>query len=88
MIEIDFRYKRKIYIIKCSTNDILKNICQDFAQKNSLDFDEILFTYKGRKLNLDLNLSIRQQFNLDDNEDNIRKKICVYNQTSICIHFF
>ena len=88
MIEIDFRYKRKSYIIKCSINDILKNICQDFAQKNSLDFDEILFTYKGRKLNLDLNLSIKQQFNLDDNGDIIRKKIFVYNQTSICIHFF
>ena len=88
MIEIDFRYKRKSYIIKCSINDILKNICQDFTQKNSLDFDEILFTYKGRKLNLDLNLSIKQQFNLDDNGDIIRKKIFVYNQTSICIHFF
>ena len=88
MIEIDFRYKRKSYIIKCSINDILKNICQDFTQKNSLDFDQILFTYKGRKLNLDLNLSIKQQFNLDDNGDIIRKKIFVYNQTSICIHFF
>ena len=88
MIEIDFRYKRKSYIIKCSINDILKNICQDFVQKNSLDFDEILFIYKGRKLNLNLNNSIKQQFNLDDNRDIIRKKIFVYNQTSICIHFF
>lgn len=87
MIEICFRYERKIKKIKDSKDALLKSVCECFAEKNSLDFEELFFTYKGTKLNLDLNLSIKQQFNLDDNIKKNKFILEVYKQNTIWIKF-
>ena len=53
MEEIKFNFLlTKIY--KCSKNDILKNLCQKFANEQKLNFDNLCFKYDGEIFNKEL----------------------------------
>ena len=75
MIEINFKYKEKNNIIKCNKEDLIKQVCTNFAEQTDLDIDNIFFIYEGRKLNLELNFTITEQFRLDDKKNKKKKRI-------------
>ena len=64
MIEVVFKYKDKEFIINYDRPRKLKEICEEFATKQSLDMNDIFFTYKYEKVNLNTELYLEQQFNL------------------------
>ena len=51
MEEVIFNLNGVQTIIKCNKEDLMKDICQKFAKENSLDISNILFLYKGNKIN-------------------------------------
>ena len=57
MENIEFLYNGNKTIIQCNLNDKLENICQKFATKVQVNLNELLFLYKGDKLNFDLKLN-------------------------------
>ena len=75
MIEINFKYREKNNIIKCNKEDLIKQVCINFAEQTDLDIENIFFIYEGRKLNLELNFTINEQFRLDDKKNKKKKRI-------------
>jgi surface protein len=51
MAEVIFNLKGIQKKIKCSKDDLMKDIFQKFAKENSLDINRISFHYKGNKIN-------------------------------------
>ena len=78
MMEINFRFKED-YIIKCKGTDLVKDICLNFAKKHSLDTNKIFFIYEGKKLNLELDLYVSQQFDFSkDNKSKRPKRVEIF----------
>ena len=57
MIKVEFNFKGNVTRILCSENDIIDNICKEFASKAEIDINNLSFLYSGNKLNLDLPFS-------------------------------
>ena len=70
MSEINFNYQTKITVIQRRIDDLMKDICQKFADKNQININEIYFIYNGNTINE--NYTFAQQAN---SEDNIRNKM-------------
>ena len=78
MMEINFRFKEN-YIIKCKGTDLVKDVCLNFARKHSLDKNKIFFIYEGKKLNLELDLYVSQQFDFsNDNKSKRPKRVEIF----------
>jgi len=68
----EFEYNGSKTIIQCNPNDQMKNICEKFAEKASIDINSIYFLYSSNKVNYDLTY-----FQTANNEDRIRNQINV-----------
>ena len=75
MSEISFLYQSSETLIQCQKDDLMKDICIKFANKNKININDIYFIYNGNKINE--NLTFTQQVNTDDNIRN-KMKILVY----------
>ena len=75
MMEIKFNYKNKSQIIKCNLTDLIKDVCENFANKNSLDIDNLLFVNEGKTINLNSGFYVEQQFKFfsDKKQKKLRK---------------
>ena len=78
MIEIIFKFNSQKYNIEYNEPKTLKEICEDFAQKHSLDKNDIFLIYKDEEVNLNTELYVEEQFNLLKNKT---KKILEF---SVC----
>ena len=65
MLEINFIYKGQNYLIQYQELTKVKEAFEEFANKNFLKIEELIFFYKEIKVNLNLDLSIQQQFDLE-----------------------
>ena len=74
-MEIKFNYKNKSQIIKCNLTDLIKDVCENFANKNSLDIDNLLFVNEGKTINLNSGFYVEQQFKFfsDKKQKKLRK---------------
>ena len=61
--------------IKCSKNDKMDDICLKYSKKINKDKDNLLFLYKGKNINFDLNYN--EQAN-DIDKDNHEMKLLVF----------
>jgi hypothetical protein len=77
-IEIYFKYKKKKAIpIESEASDKFKDICEKYAENQSLNIKNIIFIYEGEKINLNTQLLVWQQFHLDKLEKTkIEIKVC------------
>ena len=72
MITLKFKYKQREYSIQCQKTDKMKEICQQFATQNDLDFISKIFVYDDKKLNLkNNNYSIMKLLNLENNNNTV-----------------
>ena len=81
MLEINFKYNNQTFPNKCHLDDKIKDICQNFAEKNILEIDNLIFINKGTQINFKLDLLVKQEFNLlNDQQNQILKteEILVY----------
>jgi hypothetical protein len=77
MIEINFKYQKKNNFIKCKENDIISDICEQF--KNKIKINRISFIYEGMKINLELKMTVKDLFQLNNMK---KKKRCEINVIS------
>ena len=75
MSEINFLYQSTETVIQCTKDDLMKDICQRFANKNEININDIYFIYNGNKVNE--NYTFVQQASNEDNSRN-KMKILVY----------
>ena len=75
MSEINFLYQSTETVIQCTKDDLMKDICQRFANKNTININDIYFIYNGSKVNE--NYTFDQQANTEDNTRN-KMNILVY----------
>ena len=75
MSEIYFSYQSTETVIQCAKDDLIKDICQKFANKNIININDIYFIYNGTKVNE--NYTFVQQANSEDNSRN-KMNILVY----------
>jgi len=68
----EFVYNGNKTIIQCNPDEQMKNICEKFAEKVSIDINSIYFLYSSRKVNYDLTY-----YQTANNEDKIRNQINV-----------
>ena len=61
--------------IQCSTDDLMKDICQKYANKIGRNINSLVFLYGGSNLNFQL--SFKEQANIIDKERN-EMNILVY----------
>ena len=54
--------------IQCSTDDLMKDICQKYANKIGRNINSLVFLYGGSNLNFQL--SFKEQANIIDKERN------------------
>ena len=54
MVEVEFDYNNNKTTIYCQKEDLMKNICQRFSNKLSIDVNDLYFIYGGNILNLEL----------------------------------
>ena len=54
--------------IQCSTDDLMKDICQKYANKIQRNVNSLIFLYGGSNLNFQL--SFKEQANIIDKERN------------------
>lgn len=54
MAEVSFKYNGQNVIIQCEKNELMKNICQKFANKSMTSINNVLFLFNGGKLDLNL----------------------------------
>ena len=72
MITLKFKYKQREYSIPCQRTDKMKEICQQFATQNNLDFISKIFVYDDKKINLkNNNYSIMKLLNLENNNNTV-----------------
>jgi len=72
MVEIEFYFRGSITSIQSNFNDSMKKICMNFAQKVSIDLNNIFFCYNGNKINMNLKCS-----DVIKNLDKERKKMSI-----------
>ena len=70
MQEINFKYNNQTFPIKCNLDDKIKDVCKIFAEKNSLEIDNLIFINQGTQINFKLDLLVEQEFNLPNNQQN------------------
>ena len=63
-MEINFKYQERNYIVKYNEADLIKDVCKKFAEDNNLDFDYIYFVYEEEKIDFNLELFVRQLYDL------------------------
>ncbi len=68
MVEIIFIYNGKKTKISRDIKEKINKICQEFSNKEGIDFNKLNFECKGNKINMDL--SLEQYFNKIDNKIN------------------
>ena len=79
MIDIHFIYKEKKKKIKCNKCDSVLNVFKKYSSEAKLDFDNLIFFYENKKINLELDLVIEDQFNLNKSK---KIKILVFDNIS------
>ena len=65
MIEILFLYKHKEFNFKLKEPKKIKDVCEEFAIKESLNINDLIFIYKSEKISLETELYIEEQFDLE-----------------------
>ena len=80
MSEIYFSYQSTQTVIQCQKDDLMKDICQKFANKNLIKINDIYFIYNGTTINE--NNTFAQQANSADNKRN-KMNILVYNYNTL-----
>ena len=68
----EFEYKGTKTLIQCNPNDKMKNICENFTKKLSIDMNSIYFLYSSNQLNYELTF-----IQTANNIDKIRNQISV-----------
>ena len=89
-MENKFNYKNKSQIIKCNLTDLIKDVCENFANKNSLDIDNLLFVNEGKTINLNSGFYVEQQFKFfsDKKKKKLRKaELLVIQKTGFLVTF-
>ena len=84
MIEINFKYQKEDNIIKCNEDDYIKDLCEQI--KNKIKNNKIYFIYEGEKINLELNMTVRDFFQLNNKEKETKCEINVISE-SIFVQF-
>ena len=67
--------------IHCTTEDKMKDICQNYSTKINKNMDSLLFLYEGNKVNFDL--SFKEQANIID-KNNQEMKLLVNKNKNNC----
>ena len=67
--------------IHCTTEDKMKDLCQNYSTKINKNMDSLLFLYEGNKVNFDL--SFKEQANIID-KNNQEMKILVNKNENNC----
>ena len=67
--------------IHCTTEDKMKDICQNYSTKINKNMDSLLFLYEGNKVNFDL--CFKEQANIID-KNNQEMKLLVIKNENIC----
>ena len=75
MAEVTFNLNGNKTKIKCKNEDLMKDICQKFAKENSIDISNMLFLYKGNKINP--NSTFIQQISTGDKMKNRLSINCI-----------
>ena len=73
MSEIFFLYRSTKTMIECKKDELMKEICQKFANKVAININDLYFLYNGNKINED-NTFAQQAIS----EDNTRNKMNIY----------
>ena len=88
-MEINFIYQEKDHKVECSEADLIKDVCEKFANENNLDLDVIYFVYKGEKINFNLGLYVQELYDLKNNSNEEQKRMDIYiNEEPFHINFF
>ena len=77
MINLKFKYLEKECTITCQKTDKMKQICQQYANQNNIDFLSKIFICDNKKINLKNNFTISKSLNLENN-DNTMFNIIVF----------
>ena len=77
MINLKFKYLEKECSISCQKTDKMKQICQQYATQNKIDFLSKIFIHNNRKINLKNNFSISKLLNIE-NSNKITFEIIVF----------
>ena len=48
MIDVEFNFSGVKTLIQCKSNEKIKNICQNFANKIQIDLNNLYFSYDGK----------------------------------------
>ena len=82
-VEIIYDYSSNKIVIQCKRNEILKEISQKFANKLSLDINNLYFLYSSHLL--DLEKTFEDVANIEDKNRN-KMNIIVYNKSTTNIN--
>ena len=66
--------------IKCTTEDKMKNICENYSNKINKNMNSLIFLYGGNKVNFDL--SFEEQVNSIDRSINEMKILVILNENN------
>ena len=72
MAEVVFSLNGVKTKIKCKSDDLMKDICQKYSKENSIDINNMLFLYKGNKINPNSSFSAQAS-----TFDRLKKKLTV-----------
>ena len=75
MVTIEFILNKEQTFIDCSKDDYIEDICKKFTREKNIINEEIIYLYKGRKLNL------KKTFNYQIQKEDIKKN----KMTILCI---
>ena len=67
-MKVEFIYDKDKTIIECTENDYIDEICNKFIKKINAKRNEILFLYKGKKINQ--KIEINKYINKEDLKNN------------------
>ena len=64
MLGINFIYKSQNHIIQYDKSTFVKNVFEEYANKYSLETENLIFFHNGIRVNLNMEISIKQLFNV------------------------
>ena len=66
MLGINFIYKSQDHIIQYDKSTFVKNVFEEYANKYSLEIENLIFFHNGIRVNLNMEISIKQLFNVSN----------------------
>ena len=81
MSEVEFNYNGIKTIIQCKSNEKMKNICQNFANKIQINKNEIYFSYDGKAgIQFNEELTFEEMINKKDKKRNKMSILVLQNE--------